>query len=78
MRPSPTSTFRELDWKTLIFSERAVPISPSARPQDTYLPPWEAAITQGGALGVMCSYNGLNGVPSCANRALQVGAGRGR
>ena len=46
--------------------------------QDTYLPPWEAAITQGGALGVMCSYNGLNGVPSCANKVLLVGARRGR
>ena len=40
--------------------------------EDTYLPPWEGAIAQGGALGVMCSYDGPNGIPSCGNKALQV------
>ena len=41
--------------------------------EDTYLPPWEGAISQGGALGIMCSYDGPNGIPSCGNQALQVG-----
>ena len=34
---------------------------------DTYFVPWEHTIRQGGAMGVMCSYNSLNGVPTwCA------------
>ena len=32
-----------------------------------YLPAWNAAVTRGGALGFMCAYPSLNGVPSCAN-----------
>ena len=35
---------------------------------DTYLPPWEAAISLGGASGIMCSYDAPNGIPSCANK----------
>lgn len=38
--------------------------------EDTYLPAFRAAITEGGAGSVMCSYNALNGVPMCANAAL--------
>lgn len=34
---------------------------------DTYLPQYEAGLVRGGASGVMCSYNGENGRPSCAN-----------
>jgi len=37
---------------------------------DTYLVPFQAAFTQGRALGAMCSYSAINGVPSCANEWL--------
>jgi len=36
----------------------------------TYLKAFKASVVQGGALGVMCSYNSVNGVPSCANQWL--------
>ena len=32
-----------------------------------YLPAWHAIFTRGQAHGMMCSYNAINGVPSCAN-----------
>jgi len=38
--------------------------------EDTYLPAFRAAVTQGGAGSVMCSYNALNGVPTCADATL--------
>ena len=34
---------------------------------DTYLRQYELAFTLGGASGAMCSYNAVNGRPSCAN-----------
>ena len=34
---------------------------------DTYLPQFEKGMTESNASGVMCSYNGENGFPSCAN-----------
>jgi beta-glucosidase len=34
---------------------------------DTYLPAFRAVVEQGKAASVMCSYNRINGVPSCAN-----------
>ena len=34
---------------------------------ETYLPQYEMAFTKGGASGAMCSYNAVNGHPSCAN-----------
>ncbi len=37
---------------------------------DTYLPAFHQLLTQGGAAAVMCSYNAINGVPSCADSAL--------
>ena len=37
----------------------------------SYFRPFEAAIKKGGAKGVMCSYNMLNGKPTCANPALK-------
>lgn len=37
---------------------------------DTYLPQFQMAFDEGQATGVMCSYNGINGVPSCANGFL--------
>jgi beta-glucosidase len=38
--------------------------------RDTYLPAFEAAVTEGGAQSVMCAYNRLGGVPACASRRL--------
>jgi len=37
---------------------------------DTYMPAWEAAVREAGAMGVMCSYNSVNGVPTCGNPKL--------
>ncbi|HZU81696.1 MAG TPA: glycoside hydrolase family 3 N-terminal domain-containing protein, partial [Polyangiaceae bacterium] len=38
--------------------------------RDYYLPHFRAAIVEGGAQSIMCSYNRINGVPSCGNRWL--------
>ena len=35
--------------------------------EDTYLAPFQAAVQRGAVSGLMCSYNSVNGVPSCAN-----------
>lgn len=41
---------------------------PSARDlEDTYLPAFRAAITEGHAGSLMCAYNALRGTPACAN-----------
>ncbi|MGA2569989.1 MAG: glycoside hydrolase family 3 C-terminal domain-containing protein [Terracidiphilus sp.] len=37
---------------------------------DTYLPGFRAAVTEGKADSVMCSYNGVNGEPACASKFL--------
>jgi beta-glucosidase len=37
---------------------------------DTYLPAFRAAITEGKADSVMCAYNAVDGVPACANTDL--------
>ncbi len=37
---------------------------------DTYLPAFRAAVTEGKAGSVMCSYNSINGQPGCANEFL--------
>jgi beta-glucosidase len=37
---------------------------------DTYLPHFEAAVREGGAYSVMCSYNSVDGQPACANPRL--------
>lgn len=37
---------------------------------DTYLPAFRAAITQGHAGSIMCSYNAVNGEPTCASQFL--------
>lgn len=39
--------------------------------QDTYWPAWKQSVQEGKALGVMCSYNSLNGVPTCADPLLK-------
>ncbi|MHB8392346.1 MAG: glycoside hydrolase family 3 C-terminal domain-containing protein [Acidobacteriaceae bacterium] len=38
--------------------------------EDTYLPAFRAAIVQGHAGSIMCSYNGVKGEPACANQFL--------
>ena len=38
--------------------------------EDTYLPAFRAAVTEGKAESVMCAYNRVNGEPACANRFL--------
>lgn len=37
---------------------------------DTYLPPFQACVESGNVSGLMCSYNSINGTPSCANTWL--------
>jgi xylan 1,4-beta-xylosidase len=45
---------------------------------DTYLPAFEACISPlaGGASGIMCSYNALNGIPTCADEWLLTSLAR--
>mmetsp|Transcript_12849 Transcript_12849/g.24324 ORF Transcript_12849/g.24324 Transcript_12849/m.24324 type:complete len:787 (-) Transcript_12849:194-2554(-) len=38
--------------------------------QSTYLPAFKRSVQEGNAAGVMCSYNAVNGMPSCANTWL--------
>ena len=38
--------------------------------EDTYLPAFRAAVTEGKAGSVMCAYNRVNGEPACANHFL--------
>jgi beta-glucosidase len=38
--------------------------------EDTYLPAFRAAVTEGHAGSVMCAYNSINGEPACANQFL--------
>lgn len=38
--------------------------------EDTYLPAFRAAITEGKAESIMCAYNRVNGQPACANAFL--------
>jgi beta-glucosidase len=38
--------------------------------QDTYLPAFRAAVTEGKAESIMCAYNRVNGQPACANTFL--------
>ena len=37
---------------------------------ETYLPPFESCIHDAKVASIMCSYNAVNGIPSCANRFL--------
>ena len=34
---------------------------------DSWLPAWKASVVVGKAMGVMCSYNAVNGAPTCAS-----------
>ncbi|GAB5360883.1 hypothetical protein AAMO2058_000665800 [Amorphochlora amoebiformis] len=38
--------------------------------EDSYFPAFRASVQKGGALGIMCSYNKLNGKPTCGNKDL--------
>ena len=47
-------------------------VHPSAHDlEDTYLPAFRAAVIEGQALGLMCSYNAIDGIPACASPLLQ-------
>jgi beta-glucosidase len=46
--------------------------------EDTYLPAFRAAVTEGKAGSVMCAYNSVNGEPACANRFLLEDQLRGK
>jgi len=45
--------------------------------EDTYLPAFRAAITEGKAESVMCAYNRVNGQPACASTFLLQDVARG-
>jgi beta-glucosidase-like glycosyl hydrolase len=38
--------------------------------QSTYFPAFRQAVQEGGSTGVMCSYNAVNGIPTCASPML--------
>ena len=44
---------------------------PETQLRDVYLPPFKAAL-DAGAMSIMCSFNDINGLPSSANRHLNV------
>lgn len=39
--------------------------------EDTYLPAFRMAITEGKADSIMCAYNAIDGVPACANKIIE-------
>ncbi|KAM7252894.1 hypothetical protein ACFE04_025512 [Oxalis oulophora] len=45
---------------------------------DTYQPPFQSCVQQGKASGIMCGYNRVNGVPSCADKNLLTKTARGK
>jgi beta-glucosidase len=51
------------------FSERAL--------RELYFVPFKAAVIEGGALGLMCAYNSLDGIPCALNRWLLTDVLRG-
>ena len=44
---------------------------------DSYLPPFQACVERGHVAGLMCSYNAVNGVPTCADDWLLRTIARG-
>ncbi|XP_072953486.1 probable beta-D-xylosidase 7 [Typha angustifolia] len=46
--------------------------------EDTYQPPFRSCIRDGRASGLMCSYNRVNGVPTCADYDLLSKTARGQ
>ncbi|MBD8678374.1 glycoside hydrolase family 3 C-terminal domain-containing protein [Sphingomonas sp. CFBP 13720] len=48
-------------------------IHPSAYDlEDTYLPAFRAAVTEGRPEGLMCAYNAIDGVPACASPLIET------
>ncbi|XP_020267680.1 probable beta-D-xylosidase 7 [Asparagus officinalis] len=45
--------------------------------EDTYQPPFRSCIQEAQASGVMCSYNQVNGVPTCADYNFLTKTARG-
>ncbi|KAL7001946.1 Endo-1,4-beta-xylanase 2 [Sarracenia purpurea var. burkii] len=45
---------------------------------DTYQPPFESCVLDGNVASVMCSYNQVNGIPTCADPNLLSGVIRGK
>ncbi|EEF48475.1 Periplasmic beta-glucosidase precursor, putative [Ricinus communis] len=45
---------------------------------DTYQPPFQSCVQQGKASGIMCAYNRVNGIPSCADFNLLSRTARGQ
>lgn len=43
---------------------------------DTYNPPFRSCVQDGRSTSLMCSYNKVNGVPTCANHDFLVGTVR--
>ncbi|KAL0365115.1 UNVERIFIED_CONTAM: Beta-xylosidase/alpha-L-arabinofuranosidase 2 [Sesamum angustifolium] len=46
--------------------------------EDTYMPPFKNCVLYGDPASVMCSYNQVNGKPTCGNPELLVGVVRGQ
>ncbi|GLU03345.1 hypothetical protein SLE2022_205480 [Rubroshorea leprosula] len=46
--------------------------------EDTYQPPFKGCVEEGHVSSVMCSYNRVNGIPTCANPDLLQGIIRGQ
>ena len=44
---------------------------------DSYMVPFQACVEEGRVSGLMCSYNALNGVPTCADEWLLTDVARG-
>ena len=44
---------------------------------DSFAPPFQACVEDGNASGVMCAYNAVNGIPSCASAPLLTDLLRG-
>lgn len=46
--------------------------------EDTYNPPFQSCVADGNVASVMCSYNKVNGIPTCADKNLLAGTIRGK
>lgn len=46
--------------------------------EDTYQPPFKSCVEEGNVSSVMCSYNRVNGIPTCADPNLLQGVIRGQ
>lgn len=46
--------------------------------EDTYQPPFKSCVEEGDVSSVMCSYNRVNGIPTCADPNLLRGVIRGQ